>query len=59
MDIEAPTNDLNATHWVVLPDGQIIYYKIDDRVLLWHPHSKRWDNPGLVPYTLYCFDDFK
>jgi len=46
-----------ATHWALLPDKTILYYKVGNSVLLWFPISKRWDKPGLVPYTLFSFGE--
>ena len=57
-EIKPPKNEIDATHWAVLPDGQILLYKIDDDVRLWMPRFQEWVNPTIVPYTLYSFDDF-
>lgn len=56
---KAPENKLNATHWAELPDGSILFYRVTDDVLLWFPKWQGWDKPGLVPYTLYSFDDYE
>lgn len=55
--IKPPPNDVEATHWAILPDESIVYYVIGDEVLLWLPLSSVWVSPGLVPYTLHCFGD--
>jgi len=55
-----PENTIGATHWAVLPDGHVIYYKISDKVLLWRPYAEVWDIVfGVVPYTLhsYCSEE--
>lgn len=45
-----------ATHWALLPDGGVIFYKINEQILLWAPYSKAWISPGIVPYTIHPFD---
>lgn len=50
-----PANEIAATHWAVLPDGGVLFYKVTDEVQLWLPRHKVWIAPGLVPYTLYSF----
>jgi hypothetical protein len=53
-----PDNHVGATHWGAMPDGGILFYKISEaEILLWAPFSKVWMSPGIVPYTLHCFDD--
>lgn len=52
-----PKNDKKATHWAVCPDGEILFYRIGDKVSIWLPYSKMWDTTGLVPYTLHSFTD--
>ena len=60
-----PHQMIGATHWAVCPDGKFLYYKLEDKLLLWFPLSKVWDNPGWlgdpssVPYTLHCFADHR
>ncbi|MBM96000.1 MAG: hypothetical protein CMI09_09175 [Oceanospirillaceae bacterium] len=54
--ITPPPNKVQATHWAVLPDDSIVFYRVTDEVLIWLPYSGVWDNPGLVPYTLYSYD---
>ena len=56
--IKPPANDLNATHWAELPDGSKLFYKLGEELLWWLPASMKWEPPRIVPYTLYCFDDF-
>ena len=51
-----PENEVGATHWAVLPDESILFYRVDSTILLWRPFSKVWDTPGIVPYTLHSFD---
>jgi len=65
--IRIPRNDMGATHWAVLPDGSLAFYKIGSEVLLWYPISTVGDGAGmavwgevtLAPYTLHCFDDIE
>ena len=54
--MSTPENKINATHWAVLPDKTILFYRIGDEVFLWLPLSKVWESPKTVPYTLHCFD---
>jgi hypothetical protein len=55
-EMPMPTNKIGATHFAILPDKSIIFYRIEDTVLVWKPISKCWDAPSLVPYTLNTFD---
>lgn len=55
--VEQPKNNIDATHWAILPDGSILFYRVGDKVFLWKPSSKVWDSPATVPYTLYVFCD--
>jgi len=52
-----PENKMNATHWAVTPENGILFYRIDSNVSIFLPFSKVWGLAGIVPYTLYCFDD--
>ena len=58
--IKPPTNNIGATHWAVCPDGDIIFYKITNTILLYGQISRMWLTPTYeaIPYTLYCFDDY-
>ena len=56
MNMRTPENKINATHWAVLPDKTILFYRIGDEVFLWLPLSKVWESPKTVPYTFHCFD---
>ena len=42
-----------ATHYALLPDRSIIYYKLGNEVLLWLPYSEVWGVPETVPYSLF------
>ncbi len=57
LDPTPPERIEGATHWAILPDDSVLYYKVSDEVHLWLPLSHVWDLPNLVPYTLHCFDD--
>ncbi|PCJ26745.1 MAG: hypothetical protein COA94_04930 [Rickettsiales bacterium] len=57
-DIKPPENIHNATHWAVLPDDSILFYRVDDEVVLWQPLSQLWIPPSTVPYTLHSYDDY-
>ena len=59
-DEKPPTNNIGATHWAVCPDGDIIFYKITNTILLYGQISRMWLTPTYeaIPYTLYCFDDY-
>lgn len=56
--IAPPKNEIRATHWAVLPDESVVYYRVKNDVLIWLPLSEIWSKPGTVPYTLYAFDDY-
>ena len=56
---EKPERFPGSTHWAVTPSGEVLYYSVSDEVMLWHPFSGFWDKPGLVPYTLYSFDEVR
>ena len=57
-NVNVPENKIGATHWAVLPDESIVFYKITSKVLMWFPLSKVWDDPKTTPYTLHSFDDY-
>ena len=59
LPITPPQNDIEATHWAVCPDGQILLYRVGGEVLLWLAMSEVWDHPDTAPYTLHCFDDYE
>lgn len=55
-----PTNDIGATHWAVLPDGSIQYYKIDQKLSIWIQSAILWQaGVTSIPYTLYSFDSYE
>ncbi|MER2492363.1 hypothetical protein [Catenovulum sediminis] len=52
-----PENTIGATHWSILPDDSIVFYKIEGDIFTWS--GSRWFKPTIAPYTLHCFDDYE
>lgn len=50
-----PENNIGATHWATLPDGNIALYKIGRAVEIWLPYSKTWTTTDDAPYTIHPF----
>lgn len=47
-------NNIGATHYAILPDDSIVFYKLYCGVFVWLPLSQCWKEEycGIVPYDL-------
>ena len=46
-------NDIGATHYAILPDESIVFYKLEDyTIFVWLPLNCVWRDDIEVPYDL-------